>query len=58
MVDLDFKINPVFIPSAAITKLELYPHSAGGFSDTWKCAMSTELGTSKVTLQAGKKHYF
>jgi len=46
---IPFKIDPTVIPSAAITKLEEYPHTSGGIGDIWKCARSTKGGTLKVT---------
>jgi len=45
-----FKIKPIIIPSATITKLELYPHGSGGLGDIWKCSMSTD------STQSGTRH--
>ncbi|OJA16720.1 hypothetical protein AZE42_11911 [Rhizopogon vesiculosus] len=48
---VDFKIEPIPIPSTAITKLEQYPHGSGGLGDVWKCSMSTESGTRCVAVK-------
>ncbi|OJA09211.1 hypothetical protein AZE42_00662 [Rhizopogon vesiculosus] len=50
-IPVDFKIEPILIPSAAIKKLELYPHGTGGLGDIWKCSMSTQSGTRRVAVK-------
>ncbi|OJA21366.1 hypothetical protein AZE42_11892, partial [Rhizopogon vesiculosus] len=50
-IPVDFKIKPILIPSAAIKKLELYPHGGGGLGDIWKCSMSTKSGTRRVAVK-------
>jgi hypothetical protein len=47
--EVDFKIEPFFIPSARITKHQLYPHGSGGIGDIWKCSMSTQAGVRQVS---------
>ncbi|OAX31979.1 kinase-like protein [Rhizopogon vinicolor AM-OR11-026] len=51
---VDFKIKPIFIPSSAVKKLETYPHNSGGFSDVWKCSMSTPSGRLPVAVKSIK----
>jgi len=55
-VQVDFKIDPIVIPSTAITKLEPYIHGSGGLGDVWKCSMSTQYGTRHVSPQTGIRH--
>ncbi|OAX34616.1 kinase-like protein [Rhizopogon vinicolor AM-OR11-026] len=50
-ISVDFKIKPIIIPSAAIQRLEQYPHGAGGLGDIWKCSMSTESGARHVAVK-------
>jgi hypothetical protein len=55
-VQVDFKIEPTFIPSTAIKRLEIIPHGSGGLGDVWKCSMSTPSGTRPVSLQTDTRH--
>lgn len=58
--EVDFKIKPILIPSAAIKKLEQFPHCSGGLGDVWKCSMSTPSGMRRlVSFQTGGRlsHY-
>ncbi|KAJ8590706.1 kinase-like protein [Rhizopogon salebrosus TDB-379] len=41
---VDFKIDPTFIDSTTITKLDTFAHGSGGVGDVWKCSMSTPSG--------------
>ncbi|OAX33319.1 kinase-like protein [Rhizopogon vinicolor AM-OR11-026] len=50
-IPVDFKIEPILIPSATITKLEKYTYGTGGHGDIWKCSMSSQSGTRRVAVK-------
>ncbi|KAG2134520.1 kinase-like domain-containing protein [Suillus clintonianus] len=39
---VNFKIEPIFIPTTALQKLEQYPNGSGGLGDVWKCSFSAQ----------------
>ncbi|KAG0701065.1 kinase-like domain-containing protein [Suillus ampliporus] len=51
-VTVDFKIEPIHIPAAAIRKLEPFPNGSGGLGDIWKCSMSTQSETRTVAVKS------
>ncbi|KAG1730479.1 kinase-like domain-containing protein [Suillus lakei] len=44
-VQVNYKIQPILIPTTAITKIDQFPNGSGGLGDVWKCSMYSLSGT-------------